>query len=102
MSAQMIPALAGSVASILFVTSALPMLIKALRTRDLHSYSLSNIALSNLGNLVYWLYVAELPFGPVWLIHGFNTLSTLVMLIWYLRYGCPAGQSWRRCGAESG
>ncbi len=76
----------GLVSSSIFVLSTLPMLWKVYRTRDLKSYSLGNITLSNLGNLIHWVYVAGLPVGPVWLLHGFSTLSTALMLLWYVRY----------------
>ncbi len=82
-SVQMI---AGFTSSMIFVTSNLPMLFKAFKTKDLKSYSPVHIALSNLGNLLYWLYVISLPIGPIWFLHGFFTLSTLLMLIFYLRY----------------
>jgi hypothetical protein len=42
--------------------------------------------LSNLGNLIYWLYVISLPVGPVWFLHGFFTITTGLMLLFYLRY----------------
>lgn len=77
---------AGFASTLIFLVSSLPMLIKAWRTRDLRSYSPVNISLANVGNLTYWLYIYSLPFGPAWLLHGFNTLSTLLMLVWYLRY----------------
>ena len=82
--------IAGAASSLIFVTGNLPMLCKAFKTRDLKSYSLGNIALSNLGNLIYWVYVAGLPFGPIWFLHGFFTVTTAMMLVWYLRYemGC--------------
>jgi hypothetical protein len=79
-------AVAGIAATAVFVGSTLPMLLKAGRTRDLRSYSLANIALANLGNLLQWLYISSLPLGPIWLLHGFNTGSTALMLVWYLRY----------------
>ena len=41
---------------------------------------------SNLGNLIYWLYIASLPFGPIWILQGFFTISTALMLLCYLRY----------------
>lgn len=78
--------IAGSVSSVIFVTSSLPMVAKAIRTRDLGSYSLANISLANAGNLLYWIYVTALPLGPVWFLHGFNTLVSLVMLVLYLRH----------------
>ena len=82
--------LAGSISSLIFVTGTLPMVIKAVKTKNLTSYSLGNIALSNMGNFIYWMYVVGLPFGPAWFLHCFNTLTTLLMLILYLRYekGC--------------
>jgi hypothetical protein len=58
-----IPMLAGAVSSVVFVCSTLPMLVKAARTRDLSSYSLGNILLSNLGNLIHAVYVFHLPAG---------------------------------------
>jgi uncharacterized protein with PQ loop repeat len=77
---------AGTLATLLFATSSLPMLFKAVRTRNLASYSLANISLANAGNLLYWLYVLALPAGPIWFLHGFNTLVTLLMLALYVRH----------------
>ncbi len=79
-------AVAGGAATVLFVISTVPMLLKAARTKDLQSYSLANIALANLGNLLQWLYVTSLPFGPIYVLHGFNSGTTVLMLVWYLRY----------------
>jgi uncharacterized protein with PQ loop repeat len=81
-----IPVLAGVVASVVFVCSALPMLVKAVRTRDLGSYSLGNILLSNLGNLIQSIYVFHLPAGPIWALHSFYLVTTALILVWYLRY----------------
>ena len=81
-----IPVLAGVVASVVFVCSALPMLVKAVRTRDLGSYSLGNILLSNLGNLIQSIYLFHLPAGPIWALHSFYLVTTALMLVWYLRY----------------
>jgi hypothetical protein len=61
------------------------MLQKAYKTKDLHSYSSLNIVLVNLGNLIYWLYIVELPFGPVWILHTFYTISSALLLILYCR-----------------
>ena len=77
---------AGMVATLIFVGSNLPMIWKAAVTKNLSSYSLSHIGLSNAGNVVNWLYVVSLPFGPIWLLHGFNTLVAAFMFIWYVRY----------------
>ena len=77
---------AGSFACGIFIFSNLPMLLKAFRTRDLKSYSLGQILLGNLGNCLYWIYLVSLPFGPIWLINGFFTLSSLLLLLGYLVY----------------
>jgi uncharacterized protein with PQ loop repeat len=81
-----IPVLAGSASTVIFALSALPMLIKAGRTKDLRSYSLGNIVLANIGNVIYSIYVFQLPVGPVWALHTFYLVSTALMLLWYLRY----------------
>ncbi|MFF2554772.1 hypothetical protein ACFVUS_27475 [Nocardia sp. NPDC058058] len=81
-----VPVIAGAVASAVFASSTLPMLVKARRTRDVRSYSPANIALANIGNLVYMVYVLDLPPGPIWALHLFHTISSALMLIWYLRY----------------
>lgn len=77
---------AGTAATVLFAVSALPMLVKARRTRDVSSYSLGNITLGNVGNAFYTVYVLHLPFGPIWALHAFHTVSTFLMLFWYVRY----------------
>jgi len=82
----MIPVLAGAVSTVIFAGGTLPMLVKAARTKDLSSYSLGNIVLSNLGNVIQSIYVFDLPAGPMWVLHTFYLLSTALMLFWYLRY----------------
>lgn len=82
-----IPTLAGALSTVIFALSAMPMLVKAARTKDLGSYSLGNIVLSNTGNLVYSVYVFSLPAGPIWALHSFYLVSTALMLVWYLRFG---------------
>ncbi|MCB8936820.1 MAG: hypothetical protein H6655_00280 [Ardenticatenaceae bacterium] len=93
---QSIEIVAGFGSSLIFIMSNLPMVAKAVRTRDLRSYSLSQILLANTGNLLYWLYVLGLPFGPIWLLHGFNTAVALLMLALYLlfetRHGTAVSQ----------
>ncbi len=78
---------AGSAAAAIFMISQLPMLIKAYRTKDLTSYSFANMGLANLGNVLYAVYVLQVPVGPVWAIHGFNVTTSGLMMILYLRYG---------------
>lgn len=82
-----VPLLAGTVSTTVFAGSVLPMLVKAVRSRDLSSYSLANLALANVGNLVHSVYVFSLPPGPIWVLHSFYLLSTGLMLAWYLRWG---------------
>jgi uncharacterized protein with PQ loop repeat len=81
-----LPIIAGFISTALFTLGTLPMLTKAFRTRNLASYSLGNILMSNVGNLIYAIYVFNLPPGPIWFLHGYNLLSTGLMLVWYLRY----------------
>lgn len=81
-----LPTIAGFVSTALFTVGTLPMLTKAFRTKDLASYSLGNIVLSNVGNLIYSIYVFQLPPGPIWLLQSFNLVSTGLMLVWYLQY----------------
>jgi uncharacterized protein with PQ loop repeat len=81
-----LPLLAGSVSTAIFVFSTMPMLVKAGRTKDLASYSLGNIVLANVGNLIYAVYVLSLPLGPIWALHGFHLGATGLMLFWYLRH----------------
>jgi hypothetical protein len=81
--------MAGSVSTAVFVASTLPMLVKAGRTKNLASYSLGNILLANVGNLIYAVYVVSLPLGPVWALHGFHLGATGLMLFWYVRHGAP-------------
>ena len=65
--------LAGSVSTVLFAASTLPMLIKAARTRELNSYSRGNLVLANVGNAVHTIYVLQLPPGPIWALHTFTS-----------------------------
>jgi hypothetical protein len=78
--------LAGVLSTGLFVMSYLPMLVKAARTKDLSSYSLGNIAITNAGNAVHSVYVFSLPLGPIWFLHTFYLVASALMLLWFLRY----------------
>lgn len=89
-----LPTIAGFVSTALFTLGTLPMLTKAFRTKNLASYSLGNILMSNVGNILYAIYVIHLPLGPIWFLHAYNSLSTGLMLVWYLKYeGFP--REWR-------
>ncbi|NJC97630.1 MAG: hypothetical protein C3F07_18805 [Anaerolineales bacterium] len=83
---QSLPILAGFASSMIFISSNLPMLFKAFKTKDMSSYSLGYLILSNLGNTVYWLYVISLPIGPVWFLQAFFSTASALMLFCYLRY----------------
>jgi hypothetical protein len=78
--------LAGFASSAIFISSNLPMLFKAFKTKELSSYSLGHLVLANLGNTVYWLYVISLPFGPVWFLQVFFSIASALMLFCYLHY----------------
>jgi uncharacterized protein with PQ loop repeat len=77
---------AGSISTVLFAISTLPMLIKAARTKELASYSRGNLVLANVGNAVHSIYVLQLPPGPIWALHGFYVITSGLMLFWHLRY----------------
>jgi hypothetical protein len=80
------PLVAGAISTILFAVSYLPMLAKVARTKDLGSYSLANLATSNVANGVHSVYVFSLPMGPIWFLHSFYVLASALMFVWYLRY----------------
>src|SRR6476620_6075018 len=86
MSLQETGVVAGTISTTLFVISYLPMLVKAAKTRDLRSYSASNLVVANVGNLVHSVYVLSLPAGPLWLLHSFYVVSSALMLFWWWRY----------------
>ncbi len=81
-----LPVIAGTVSTGIFVLSMLPMLQKACKTKDLRSYSLGSLWLSNGGNLVHSVYVYSLAPGPIWFLHSFYLVATALMLIWYVCY----------------
>lgn len=86
MDIQTLQVFTGFASTLMFMTSNLPMLLQAYKTKNLKSYGLAHIVLGNLGNLIYWMYITGLPFGPLWILQGFFTLSAALMLFWYLRY----------------
>jgi uncharacterized protein with PQ loop repeat len=81
-----LPVLAGTLSTVLFAVGMLPMLLKAARTKDLDSYSLSNLVLSNVANAVHSIYVFNLPAGPIWVLHLAYILASGLMLAWWVRY----------------
>jgi hypothetical protein len=86
MTFNQVQLLSGSLSSLIFISSNFPMLWKVMKTRNVRSYSLGQIILRNLGNLVYWIYVASLPVGPIWYLQVLFTLSGLILLVCYLRF----------------
>ena len=105
MSMTSLPVIAGIASTVIFVGSTMPMLTKAVRTRDLSSYSPGNLVLASTGNLVHALYVFSLPPSPLWALHSFNLLSTAAMLTWYVRYevlGRPRTRPRTRARASAG
>jgi uncharacterized protein with PQ loop repeat len=81
-----LPLVAGSASMVIFVISYMPMLVKAVRTKDLSSYSPMQLVLTNFGNVLYSAYVFSLPLGPIWALHSFYLVATALMLAWYVRY----------------
>ena len=86
MDNQSLSLITGTVSSLIFASSYVPMLWKVYKTRDLSSYSWLNIIMVNAGNLFHWLYVASLPLGPVWILHLFYTIASVLLLFMYFRY----------------
>lgn len=86
---------AGTVSTGIFVLSYLPMLVKAVRSRDLSSYSPSNLILANVGNLIHSIYVFSLPIGPLWALHGFYLVGSALMLLWWVRFRRPQSRRQR-------
>jgi hypothetical protein len=78
--------IAGTISTTIFAVSNIPMLLKAVKTRSLRSYSYMHIVMNNAANLVHWFYISALPLGPIWFLHGFYTISTVLMLFWYMRF----------------
>ena len=96
-----LPAAAGLLSTLIFVGATFPMLSKALRTKDLRSYSPVNLLLVNLGNLIHAYYLSYLPPGPIRLLHAYNLLVAAVMLLAYLHYEArPAFRRWLRDAEE--
>ena len=95
---QTVALLAGMASTTLFVVSYLPMLRRAVRTRDLTSYSRPSLVLANVGNVVQAVYVVALPVGPIWFLHGFYLAASGLML----GRPAPAPSPPRKAGTECG
>lgn len=92
MNTELLPLIAGFTSSTLFASSHFPMLWKAYRTRNVSSYSGLNFVLINIGNLIFWMYIVTLPMGPIWILHTFYTVASVVMLAMYVRFADRKGQ----------
>ena len=86
MDLQLLSIIAGTISSFIFAGGNIPMLWKVYRTRDVRSYSGLNVLMVNIGNLLYWFYVVNLPLGPIWILHTFYTVASGILLIMYLRF----------------
>jgi hypothetical protein len=87
---------AGVISTLMFLASNLPMVVQAIRTRDLTSYSRGYLVLVNAGNAVYTVYVASLPAGPIWLLHLVYTAVSAFMLlahVWWAPAAAALDQS---------
>ena len=82
--------LAGVTSTTFFVVSYLPMLFRALSTKDLRSYSRSSLVLANVGNTIHSVYVFNLPVGPIWFLHSFYLVASALMLALHLRHRQPS------------
>lgn len=91
-----LPIVAGAISTTIFALSMLPMLLKAFQTKDLRSYSLGNMLLTNVGNAVHSIYVFNLPPGPIWVLHSFYLATSALMLVWYLRFHWRPGSTSER------
>ena len=80
------PVAAGTVSTTIFVASLLPMMWRAIRTRDLSSYSTGHLVLGNAANTVHTVYVLSLPAGPLWALHAVYLTVTALMLAWKMRW----------------
>ncbi len=75
----------GAIASVMFAISHVPMVVKAVRTRDVRSYSVPNLILVNAGNALWTVYVLSLPIGPIWALHSLYLIAGATMLALVVR-----------------
>lgn len=38
------------------------------------------------GSVSTALFVVSLPLGPIWFLHSFSVIATLLMLVWHVRH----------------
>jgi hypothetical protein len=74
--------MAGVVSTLMFLGSNLPMVVQAIRSHDVSSYSRGYLVMTNIGNAVYTVYVLSLPAGPIWVLHlVYTTVSAFMLLV---------------------
>ena len=86
MNTEVLSLVAGMISTTIFATSHFPMIWKAFRTKDMASYSFAHFVLVNSGNFIHWIYVITLPVGPIWMLHAFYTVSSVLMLAMYVGF----------------
>src|ERR1044072_9157264 len=84
---------AGVISTLMFLASNLPMVVQAIRTRDLSSYSRGYLVLVNAGNAVHTVYVVSLPPGPIWVWHLAYTAVSAFMLLAHVWWAPPEARS---------
>ena len=79
----MSPAVAAGLAStVVFALSTLPMVARAIQTKEMASYSRGHLVMTNIGNAIHTAYVVSLPSAR----SGSCTPST-----WWCRPRCSPG-----------
>ena len=86
--------MAGVISTLMFVGSNLPMVVQAVRSRDVSSYSRGYLVMTNIGNGVYTVYVLSLPPGPVWVLHLVYTSVSAFMLLVHVWWRPVAAADW--------
>jgi uncharacterized protein with PQ loop repeat len=77
----------GGVASVLFVFAQMPMLIRALQTKDMRSYSGIHLLLGCAGNVLWAFHLAKnVPDVNVRALHCYYLVTTAVMLGFWWRW----------------
>jgi uncharacterized protein with PQ loop repeat len=86
--------MAGVISTLMFVGSNLPMVVQAVRSRDVSSYSRGYLVMTNIGNAVYTIYVLSLPAGPIWALHLVYTSVSAFMLLVHVRWRPSVVADW--------
>ena len=86
--------MAGVISTLMFVGSNLPMVVQAVRSRDVSSYSRGYLVMTNIGNAVYTVYVLSLPPGPIWALHLVYTSVSAFMLLVHVWWRPSAVADW--------